>query len=281
MATPMAGTCEVAMPATILAMGGLRRGPVLVAVALHAASARQHHLRVGFLGHAGHHAGHILEGQPVAEGDLDGVVDISADLQHPQPIAFQHGAALFGAEREAIQVRGLVLLEALAILHLVERHAEHIQYVADAAALGIVDIGAGNVFIIAGYGHEGVSGERISWRTMSRITSIALRMSGLFGRCAEVASDSDVLRTGATMGLTDTSSPQGVDFTALKGRTAKPWPWRTRSMIAGMHSISYATRILRSTPASAVSTDIRMECGRLGMMSGESAISGRVTDLRT
>src|SRR5580658_1375012 len=116
MATPMAGTCEVAMPATILAMGGLRRGPVLVAVALHTATARQHHLRVGLLGHAGHHAGHILEGQPVAEGDLDGVVDISSDLQHSQPIAFRRCAALSAKRSRYLASFSLKLLRFSALL---------------------------------------------------------------------------------------------------------------------------------------------------------------------
>ncbi len=49
-ATPMAGTWEQAMPATILATGLLLFTLVLVAVALGAAAARQHHLRIGLLG---------------------------------------------------------------------------------------------------------------------------------------------------------------------------------------------------------------------------------------
>src|ERR1700728_1979931 len=268
MATPMAGTCEVAMPATILAILSLPDAWVLVAVALGTAAARQHHLCIGFLRHAGHHAGHVLECQAVAKRNLDGVVDIASDAQHSQPVALEHRAALLGAEREAIEVGGLIVLEAPAILRLVERHAEHVQHVADAAAFCVVNIGAGNAFIISWLGHVVISAERISWRTMSRMTSIALRIKGLFGRCAEVAMESDVLRMGARMGLTCTCSPQGVDFTAFRGRTPKPWPCRTKSMTAGMHSISCATLILRSTPARAFSTDMRMEWGRLRMISG-------------
>src|ERR1700735_3361018 len=148
-ATPMAGTCEVAMPATILAILGLRGARVLVAVALGTAAARQHHLCVRFLRYAGHHARHVLERQPVAKSNLDGVVDISSDSQHSQPVAFEHRAALFGAERKAIEIGSLILLEALAILRFVERHAEHVQYVADAAAFGVVNIGAGNAVIVS------------------------------------------------------------------------------------------------------------------------------------
>src|SRR6266851_10104437 len=112
-ATPMAGTCEQATPATILAMVRLRRDRVLVAVALGTASARQHHFCIRFLRHAGHHAGHVLEREAVAKRNLDGVVDISPDSQHSQPVAFQPRAALLGVEGKAIEIRGLVLLEAL------------------------------------------------------------------------------------------------------------------------------------------------------------------------
>src|ERR1700730_18912987 len=101
-ATPIAGTCDVAIPATILAM------VILVTVALGAAPARQHHLRIDLLGHTGHHSGHVLECQAVAERDLDGVVDISSDSQHAQPVAFQDRAALFCVERKTIEIPGLV-----------------------------------------------------------------------------------------------------------------------------------------------------------------------------
>src|SRR5229473_8082298 len=276
----MAGTCDVAIPATILATLDLRRRLLLVAVALGAAPARQHHLCIRFLRNAGHHAGHILEGKAVAKRNLDGVVDVPADAQHSQPVALEHRAALLGIERKAIEIRRLVLLEALAILRFVERHAEHVQRVADPAAFGVIDIGAGNAVVVAWPGHAGISAPRISWRTISRIRSIALRMRGPMGRCAEVAMESGVLRTGARMGTTRTWSPHCVDFTAFKGRTPNPSPCRTKSMTAGMHSISWATRILRSTPASAFSTDMRMEWGRLGMMSGWSASSASVMDLR-
>src|SRR6267378_1250717 len=279
-ATPMAGTCDVAMPATILAMLDLPRGGVLVAIALGAAPARQHHLCIRLLRQAGHHPGHILEGKSVAKRNLDGVVDIPPDAQHPQPVALQHRTALLAGERKAIEIPGLVLLEAPAILRLVERHAEHVQRVADAAAFGVIDIGAGNAFVVAWLGHVGISAPSISWRTISRITSIALRMRGPLGRWADIAMESDVLRTGARMGTTRTSAPHCVDFTAFNGSTPNPWPCRTKSMTAGMHSISCATRILRSTPASAFSTDMRMEWGRLGMMSGWSASSASVMDLR-
>src|ERR1700722_4162792 len=245
-----------------------RGGGILVAIAVRTAPARQHHLRVSLLGHAGHHAGHVLKRQPVAEGDLDGVVDVPPDPQHSQPVAFENRAALFGAEREAVEIAGLIFLEALAVVGFVERHAEHVQGIAETAAFRVIDVGPGNAVIVARLGHERISAERISSRTISRITSKALRMRGLLGRCAEIAMDREVFKVGARMGLTCTSSTHWLDFTAFRGSTPNPCPCRTKSMTAGMHSISWATRILRSTPASAFSTDMRIECGRLGMMSG-------------
>src|SRR5258708_8626257 len=145
----MAGTCDVAMPATILAMLGLRRSLVLGAVALGAAPARQHHLCIRLLRYPGHHAGHILEVKSVAKRNLDGVVDIPPDSQHSQPVALQHRAALLGIEREAIEICGLVLLEAFAILLLVERHAEHVQRVAYAAPFGPIHIFSRNAVVVA------------------------------------------------------------------------------------------------------------------------------------
>src|SRR5271155_5750298 len=103
MATPMAGTCEQAMPAMILAtVLALTLCLSLVAVAGRAAPAIEHHLRVSLLGHARHHAGHILERQTVAEGDLDGVVNIAPEPQHAEPIAIEHGSTLIRAQGEAI-----------------------------------------------------------------------------------------------------------------------------------------------------------------------------------
>src|ERR1700683_2921370 len=274
----MAGTCEQAIPATILAIVellALRR--VRIGIALRAAPSRHHHFRVGFLGHARHHARHVLKREAIAKRDFDRVVDIAADFQHAQPIALEHRAPLLGREREPIEIRGLIVLEALAVLRLVERHAEHVQVVADAPAVGVVDVGSGYVVVVMRLSHvvskaldlsaAGVVA-RISCRTMSRITSIALRISGLFGRCAEVARDSGDLSTGRAIGVASAASAHWVALTAFIGSTPNPWPCRTRSITAGMHSISYATRILRSTPASAFSTDMRMACGRLGMISG-------------
>ena len=68
-------------------------------------------LRIFFLGHPGHHAGHVLKRQAVAKGDLDRVVDIASDVQHSEPVAFQHRAALFRGEREAVEIGSLVLFE--------------------------------------------------------------------------------------------------------------------------------------------------------------------------
>ena len=51
---------------------------------------------------------------------------------------------------------------------------------------------------------------------------MALRMNRLLGRSEEVTIDSEIVSVGARMGLTTTSPLQGVDLTALMGRTANP-----------------------------------------------------------
>src|SRR5258708_24302379 len=83
-AAPMAGTCEVATPATILAM---RPGlPLrLEAIAVGRTTALQHHLGVILLAHAGHRGSYLLERQPVGSAQLGSEVDVAAELDHPIP----------------------------------------------------------------------------------------------------------------------------------------------------------------------------------------------------
>src|ERR1700722_939100 len=217
----MAGTWEQAMPATILATLVVLLCSVFVSVTLRRTASRQHHLRIDFLGYAGHHAGHVLEGESVAKCDLDGVVNVAADLQHAEPVALQDRPALLGGQCKAVQVCACVVLEAFAVLRLVERHAEHVERVPFAAAARIVDIGAGNAFVVAWLFHARISADRISWRTMSRTRSMALRISGLFGRRVDVAIDNEVFKVGERIGFARTSSAHSVDLTAFKGSTAE------------------------------------------------------------
>src|SRR6516162_10408097 len=124
-ATPMAGTWEQAMPPMILAIGATL-GFAHVAIAVGAAAAIQHHPGVRILWHTAHHARDVLERQAVAKRNLDGVVNVAAHFEHPQPIALEHRAPLLGGERKAIQVTRLVGLEGAAVLRTIERHAEHV-----------------------------------------------------------------------------------------------------------------------------------------------------------
>ena len=133
MATPIAGTWEVAYPPTILAILPLR----FAAVAFDGPAAGHHHGAVGVPVHAGHLGRQILEGDAIAGGQLGGVVDVAAEPQHAVPIPPQYGGALFGGHREAVQILRLVGLERRAVVGMPERHAEHVEVVALARLLGI------------------------------------------------------------------------------------------------------------------------------------------------
>jgi len=103
-------------------------------------------------------------------------MDVSLETrsaQHAQPVALQHGLFLFRRQRKALEIGSLVGLEGLAVLRVVERHAEHVEVIADAPALGVVNVGSGNVFVIARRGHVGFSArEVVSLRHASRPGSI-------------------------------------------------------------------------------------------------------------
>src|SRR5665213_3738491 len=136
----MAGTCEVATPAMILAMF-LVLPFILAAIALGRAATREHHLGVIFLGRAGHDRGNVLEGQAVGRGELRGVIDIAAEPQHLIPIALEDRLLLLRRHRKAVEIGALVFLECRAALRGHHRHAEHVEMIALARAPGVEDIG--------------------------------------------------------------------------------------------------------------------------------------------
>src|SRR5580700_6137386 len=104
----MAGTCEVPMPATILATIATLR---LAAVALDGAAALEHHFRILLLRGAGHFRGDLLERQAVRRTELCREIDVAAELEHAVPLTLQNGFALFGRELEFVEIGGLVGLE--------------------------------------------------------------------------------------------------------------------------------------------------------------------------
>src|ERR1700681_2896402 len=123
MAAPMAGTCEVATPAMILAM--VRALPLrLEAVAVWRATTMQHHVGICLLGHPGHRGRELLERHAVSRAELGREVDIAAEFDHPVPITREERLLLVGGHREPLQVAGFVRLEGRAIVRLHERHAE-------------------------------------------------------------------------------------------------------------------------------------------------------------
>src|SRR3984893_697055 len=181
-AAPIAGTCDDATPAMILATfrprfavplrfgfrfgrrGGFRP-PRLAAIAFHRAAAGEHHAGVVLLGGAGHDSGEMAERVAIGGAELGGEIDIAAELQHAVVVALEDGLRLLRSQSELLQVFRLVRLEGLAVLLLHQRHAEHVDAVSLARLLRVEYDGARNVVIIVRLaGHRLFSHARISLR---------------------------------------------------------------------------------------------------------------------
>src|SRR5687768_10453168 len=154
-ATPTAGMCEVPTAPTSSAMahptfsaaGCIAGGGT---VALDAAAAGEHHPDVLLLADAGLLGGQLLEGQAVAGGELERVVDVAAQLEHAQPVSREHRLALLGRECEPVEVALLVGAKGLAVGLVAQRHAEHVEPVPLATAPAVEHERAGDVVVLAG-----------------------------------------------------------------------------------------------------------------------------------
>ena len=119
------------------------------AVAFDRAAAAQHHVGVVLLRRAGHHRREMLERMAVGRAELGGEVDVAAELQHPVVLALEDRLALIGGElRKLGRGSRLVVLERLAVLRLHQRHAEHVELIALARAVGVEHIGARDVVVV-------------------------------------------------------------------------------------------------------------------------------------
>src|SRR5206468_10195939 len=92
--------------------------------------------------------GEMLERMAVGGAELGGEVNVAAEFQHPVVVALENGVGLRGSEIELLEVFRLVRLEGFAVLVLHQRHAEHVDAVALARALGVEHEGAGDVVIV-------------------------------------------------------------------------------------------------------------------------------------
>src|SRR6266487_2289852 len=90
----------------------------------------------------------MLERVAIGGAELGSKIDISAEFQHAIVVALENGVGLLGREVELLEVFRLVRLEGFAVLILHQRHAEHVDAVTLARALGIEHEGAGNVIIV-------------------------------------------------------------------------------------------------------------------------------------
>src|SRR5262245_1421905 len=168
-AAPIAGTCDDATPATILAtfrprlalsfrfriwcfrasnQSASRRLAGLAAVAFDRAAAIQHHLGVIVLRGAGHHRGEMTERMAVSRTELGGEVDVATELQHAVVVTLEDGVGLRRRERKLLEVFRLVRLEGLAVRVLHQRHAEHVDAIALPRSLRVKHEGAGDIVIV-------------------------------------------------------------------------------------------------------------------------------------
>src|SRR5262249_39727327 len=129
-AAPMAGTCDDATPAVILAtfrprLGCLRFGfglacrlvaARLAAVAFDRTAAGKHHGSVVLLRGPRHHGGEMTKRMAVGRAKLRSKVDVAAELQHAVVVALENGVGLRRCERKPLEVFCLVRLEGLAVL---------------------------------------------------------------------------------------------------------------------------------------------------------------------
>src|SRR5436305_1345146 len=127
-AAPMAGTCDDATPAMILAtfrprLAGClgfgcfrlrcrragderaaRAAAGLAAITFDRAAAEEHHLGVVLLRRPGHDRGEMAERMAIGRAELGGEVDVSAELQHPVVVALEDRVGLLPRERELLEV---------------------------------------------------------------------------------------------------------------------------------------------------------------------------------
>src|SRR5665213_2514571 len=122
-AAPMAGTSEVATPATILAMVFPLR---FAAIAFDRTAAMEHHVGVLLLRRTGHLRRQLLEGEAVERAELRGEVDVAAEFEHLVPIAVGNRFGLLGRHRKLLFVAFFVGAKRGAVLFLHQRHAEHV-----------------------------------------------------------------------------------------------------------------------------------------------------------
>src|SRR4029453_18900958 len=90
----------------------------------------------------------MLERVAIGRAELGGKINISAEFQHPIVVALENGVALLWREFELLEVLRLVRLERLAVFLLHQRHAEHVDAITLARALGIEHERAGDVVIV-------------------------------------------------------------------------------------------------------------------------------------
>src|SRR3954454_5782625 len=137
-AAPMAGTCDDATPATILATFGPRfaarlcdcfglggfaalrgiKAPRPAAVAFDRSPAGEHHGGGVILRGARHGGCQMPEGMAVGCAKLGREIDVAAEFEHAVVVALENRFDLLGAEFPLLQIFRFIRLERLAVLFL-------------------------------------------------------------------------------------------------------------------------------------------------------------------
>ena len=109
----------------------------------------EHHVGVILLGGPRHGRRQMLERVAVGGAELGGEIDVAAEFQHAVVIALEHRVGLLRRQLEFLQILRLVRLEGPAVLVLHQRHAEHVDAIALARAVGIEHESARDIVIFA------------------------------------------------------------------------------------------------------------------------------------
>src|SRR5262245_27171661 len=121
------------------------------------------------------------ERMAVSRAELGGEIDVAAQFEHAVVVALDDSLGLRRRQPELLEIFRLVRLEGLAVLVLHQRHAEHVDAVTLARALGVEHESAGDVLVLLLLASGVLARHRLSSIQIRRIalTYIAQRTNAM------------------------------------------------------------------------------------------------------